>query len=354
MLNIGILGMGGMGWFHASRILQLPDARLVAIADIRPERLQAERAVTINIADGSGPVDLSTVARYTDASRLIAEASVDVIDICLPSYLHTHYTVEALQAGKHVLCEKPMALSVAQADQMIRAAQQASRKLMIAQCIRFWPEYRFLRRCVQEGTYGRLLSLNLVRICGRPIWSWENWMLDPALSGGAMYDLHVHDVDYVNYVLGAPDSLLASQRVSDPGGSYDIIHALYQYRNGPQVHIHSGWGLAQTPFRAGFDAWFERGFVRLDPSGEPALLVYTDLVKVESSPAPYEKGDAYLNEIAYFLECVEKDLPVEECPPESARESLALLEKELESIQTGRTVQISSLNNEHGQGKQRK
>lgn len=340
MLKIGILGMGGMGWFHTSRLVQLPKARLAAIADIRPERLEAKHAVAINIANDSGPVDLSNVARYSDSSRLIAEADVDVIDICLPSYLHARYTVEALEAGKHVLCEKPMALSAADADRMIAAARQASRKLMVAQCVRFWPEYRFLRRCVQDGRFGKLLSLNLSRICGRPIWSWDHWMLDPALSGGAVHDLHIHDVDYANFLLGQPDRLVASRRVSDPGGSYDILYAVYNYQDGPQVHIHGGWGKAQTPFRAEFEAWFERGFVRLDTAQDPSLLVYTDPVQVQGCPADYEKGDAYLNEIAYFLECVEKDLPMDECPPESARDSLILLDKELESIRTGQVVRI--------------
>jgi predicted dehydrogenase len=340
MLKIGILGMGGMGWFHTSRFFQLPNARLAAIADIRPERLEPHGAVAINIANDEGPVDLSAVARYTDASRLIAEADVEIVDICLPSYLHARYAVEALQAGKHVLCEKPMALSVADAGGMLDAARQASRQLMIAQCIRFWPEYRTLRRCVNEGIFGRLITLNLYRTCGRPIWSWDNWMLDPALSGGAMYDLHVHDVDFVNYLLGLPNSLQASRRISDPAGSYDVIHAVYHYEGGPQVHIHGGWGRAQTPFRAGFDAWFERGYLRLDPSHDPALVIYDDPVEAKGRPASFKQGDAYFNEIAYFLDCIEKDRPLDECPPESACASLALLDKELESIQSGQMVTV--------------
>ncbi len=332
MIKIGILGMGGMGWFHASRIAQIPTAQLVAIADIRPERLAAERAVQINIANSAAPIDLSALARYDDASRLIAESGVDVIDICLPSFLHARYAVEALQAGKHVLCEKPMALSVAEAEQMLAASRQAGRKLMIAQCIRFWPEFRFLRDCMQEAKFGKLISLNLFRISGRPIWSWENWMLDAQRSGGALYDLHIHDVDFANFLLGMPAALHASRRVSEPAGLFDAIHATYEYAGGPQVHIHSGWGQAQIPFHAGYEAWFEHGFVRLDPSRQPALAVYEHLTTVEGKPAVYEAGDAYYNEIAYFLNCVQNDLPLLECPPESARDSLLLLEKELASI----------------------
>jgi predicted dehydrogenase len=95
MIKVGIVGMGGMGWFHASKYLRLPNAKLVAIADITPERLDARHAVQINIEGDQQPVDLSNVARYADGSQLIAESGVDVVDICLPTYLHARYAIEA-------------------------------------------------------------------------------------------------------------------------------------------------------------------------------------------------------------------------------------------------------------------
>ncbi len=186
MINVAILGMGGMGWFHATRLLQLSNVQLVAIADIEPDRLNAKRGVTINLGGSEKEVDLSGVARFGDAGELIRRADAEVIDICLPSYLHAPYAIEALQAGKHVLCEKPMALTVEDADRMIAAARAAGRALMIAQCIRFWPECLFLRDCARDGRFGRLLSLNIFRLGGRLIWSWQNWFLDPARSGGAV------------------------------------------------------------------------------------------------------------------------------------------------------------------------
>ena len=338
MLKVGILGMGMMGWFHASRYSQLPNAELVAIADIRPERLEAKEAVVGNIADSGRPADLTALARYTDASQLIAEADVDVVDVCLPTFLHARYAVEALEAGHHVLCEKPMALTLEEADRMITAAQEADRLLMIAQCIRFWPEYRFLRQAVREGTFGRLLSLNMFRLGGRPIWSWENWFVDPARSGGTIHDLHIHDVDYVNYLLGLPDRVQAAACKTEATGSYDVIHAVFSYDDGPQVHIHGGWSMAQIPFNHGFDAWFERGFIRFNGKCDPALLVFDDLVKVNGHPVEYEKGDAYASEIAYFCQCVEEGQAPSECPPASARDSLGLVKKEIAAIESGQTV----------------
>jgi predicted dehydrogenase len=341
MLKIGILGMGMMGWFHAARYLQLPNANLVAIADITPERLEAKEAVQGNMPDDAEPFDFSEVARYADAAQLIAEADVDVVDVCLPTYLHARYTIQALEAGHHVLCEKPMALTVADADRMITAAREADRRLMIAQCIRFWPEYLYLKQCVEEQPFGKLLSLNMARMGGRPIWSWENWFLDPARSGGMVLDLHIHDVDYVNYLLGLPDEVQATARrfaVSAAApGAYDIIHACYHYDDGPQVHIHGGWSVAQIPFNAAFDAWFEEGFLRYDGRNTPALQVFDAMKEIAPHSADYQaldlpSADAYLNEIAYFLQCVASNATPTECPPESARDSLALVKREVESV----------------------
>jgi predicted dehydrogenase len=231
-----------------------------------------------------------------------------------------------------------MALTLGQADQMIEAAREADRLLMIAQCIRFWPEYLYLRQAVRDGRYGNLLSLNMYRLGGRPIWSWENWFLDPAQSGGTILDLHIHDVDYVNYLLGLPDQIQASARQTEATGSYDIVHAVYNYSGGPQVHIHAGWSMAQIPFNAGFDAWFERGFVRYDGKADPPLVTFQDLVKADGQTPQYEKGDAYADEIAYFCRCVQEGQVPAECPPKSARDSLGLVKKEIAAIESGQPV----------------
>ncbi len=331
MLKVGILGMGGMGWHHARRYPHVPNAQIVAIADIVPERLEAKEAVAINLAGGEAALDLSQATRYAEAGQLIAEADVDVVDICLPTYLHAQYAIAALEAGLHVLCEKPMALSVADCDRMIAAARAADRRLMIAQCLRFWPEYLYLQRLIVDQPLGTLLSLNMSRIGGRPGWSPDNWFLDPKRSGGALLDLHIHDVDYVNAVLGVPDRLYATGRAMAEPASYDVIHACFNYDGGPQIHMHAGWSTAQVPFQASFDAWFQRGFVRY-VGGE--LTVFDNLDKVESHLAEIEPGDGYRNEIAYLLDCVESGRQPTRCMPESTRDSIALIEREIESIRS--------------------
>lgn len=335
MIRVGIAGMGGMGWFHASRYFQLPGVEIAAIADVRPERLEAKNAVTINIENKAGPPDLSAVQRFATASQMIEQAEVDIIDICLPTYLHAAHAIQALAAGRHVLCEKPMALATADADAMIAAAQQHRRTLMIAQCIRFWPEYQYLRQVMEQGRLGRLLSLNLYRVGGKPAgWSWENWFLDPARSGGSLMDLHIHDVDFVYSLLGKPQHLYASSRRAEPESPCEIVHALFHYPDGPQVSIQGGWSEVQIPFRAGYEAWFSKGHLRYNPEGSPQLVLYDAQSNQGQRPADFVEGDAYLNEIAYFVECIQNGTQPARCMPESARDALLLLGKERIAIET--------------------
>ncbi len=329
MLKVGIIGMGGMGWFHAARYAKLPTADLVAMADIDTDRMRAEHAVQINLEDAEQRLDPEQVARYDNAEDLIADPDLDVVDICLPTYLHAEAAIAALEAGHHVFCEKPMALTVDAADRMIAAAERVDRKLMIGQCIRFWPEYVMLRQAIEAQTYGALRSLTMWRIGGRPGWTRRNWFLDPKLSGGALLDLHIHDVDYVNDVLGWPDRLDVTGRAFDDADRLDAIHACFGYRDGPQVHMRAGWAPVKIPFESGFEAWFDRAVLRYQ-DGE--LQRFTDPAAVRSDVPPYELGDAYLNEIAYVLGCVEGDTQPFRCTPASTRDSVALIQEELAQL----------------------
>jgi predicted dehydrogenase len=150
--------------------------------------------------------------------------------------------------------------------------------------------------------------------------------------------MHIHDVDYVNSLLGLPDRVQATGRITEATGSYDVFHALYNYDGGPQVHIHGAWTMAQIAFTHGYEACFERGFLRFDGSQDPTLLVFDDLKEVKGRPAEFEAGDAYYDELAYFLECIESGEPPLLCPPQSARDSLSLVDQEVASIQSGQTV----------------
>ena len=184
MLKVGLIGCGFMGAMHANCYKNIEGVELVALADLRPEKSEA-------LAKGTN------AKLFGDGKELIANADVDVIDVCLPTYLHAEYAMLAMEKVKYVFVEKPVALTKEEGEKMLQKAKETGCEVQIGQVIRFWDEYVELRKIVENGLYGKVVNANFRRLSPRPTWGWDNWLLDAARSGGAGQDLHIHDIDFV-------------------------------------------------------------------------------------------------------------------------------------------------------------
>ena len=157
MLKAGLIGIGFMGRGHLDNYIRLESeglpVKLVAICDIDEEKF-GDKFVEGNIDVGKTRYDFSKYTLYTDIDEMLEKEELDFVDIALPTYLHAEASIKALNKGIHVLCEKPMALTVEECRQMIEAAEKNNKKLMIAQCLRFWPEYEYLKECVETNRFG--------------------------------------------------------------------------------------------------------------------------------------------------------------------------------------------------------
>ena len=216
MLKAGIVGMGHMGERHINSYKNIDSVEVGAVNDVRINELK-------------GKFDLKGIKTYEKLDDLLNDKNIDFVDICLPTFLHKEHTIKALDASKHVICEKPMAMNAEECDAMIEAQKKSNKFLMIAQCLRFWPEYEILKDYVSQNKLGRLLSLYLLRACQTPSWSWNNWIMKGSKSGGAILDLHVHDVDMVNYLLDIPEAVYSVGANAIKGGGIDILSTQYLY-----------------------------------------------------------------------------------------------------------------------------
>jgi len=303
---------------HANVYRALPNAELVAVVDHRAER-HAEFGVT----------------GFASLDELFDNADVDAVDICLPTHLHRDATVACANAGKNVFCEKPMALDLDQADEMIAACEGADVRLMIGHCIRFWPEYAYLKDLVDSQKFGRLRSVNLTRYGEYPHWSSENWLGDEFKSGGGALDMHIHDTDFALYLLGRPDSVYARGTIDDRGVSQIFTTMTF---DGTVAHLEGGWNLpVHTPFKMAFRAIFDRGAAIMD--GGP-LTVYSD---GEPFVPAFEKMSAagggnisdlggYYHELAYFVDCVTQNKPFTITTPQTSRDSLEMTLEEIRQV----------------------
>ncbi len=339
MIRVGIVGLGFIGQQHFGAWQEVAGAEVVAVADKEADRV-AETAVALagNIGDET-TLDLSGVERYTTLGELLAAGGIDVLDICLPTFLHADATCQALEAGYHVICEKPMALNIQECDQMIGAADSAGRLLFIAQCIRFWPEYDVLKAMVGSGELGRLRSLKFTRLSPRATWSESNWIVNPELSGGALLDLHIHDVDFIIWLLGMPPAVFSVCAALQSGGP-KVEHVVTQYLYDDLVCIaEGGWDLPPDyPFEMAYEVSAENGCLKFSTSLDPTLTFYpTD---GEPYTPEFEPTTGYVKEMAYFCQCIENNQQPDLVMPFSAREAVRVIMAEGESINSGQIVQV--------------
>jgi predicted dehydrogenase len=341
-LRFGICGLGFMGRGHFARLRRQPRAEVVAICDQDERRRGGDWSDVVGNLDlgqdARGRVSLARIVTYATPGELISDPNVDAVLITLPTALHAEVAVAALHAGKHVLCEKPMALRVGACDRMIRAAQAARRTLMVAQCIRFWPQYETIKRCVDEGRLGTVRFVTLRRLGTPPTYSAGHWLLDGRQSGGALMDLHVHDVDFAQYLLGIPAAIFA-RGTRGLSGEIDHVMATWNYPNGAYVAIEGGWVLAAPwTFDMEIAVHGERGTLGWALSRGGEVVLRTDGGGTEAIACA---GDAWQREHEYFIQCVQTGQPLAKCTPFSSRTSIALAWLERRAIELGRVVRIS-------------
>jgi predicted dehydrogenase len=318
MFRIGIAGVGGLGQVHLRNYLKMDDVAVTALADLVPERRSGKIAGgEVNISElAGGGTDVGQVQSFDDYRPLCKEADVDMVCVALPTDLHADAAIAALEAGKHVLSEKPMALSAVDAQRMIDAAAAADRKLMIGQVLRFAKVYQRTLDEMQSGRHGKVLAVMMSRR-GRAASGLGGWFREPARSGGAVVDLHLHDVDTALWWFGMPASIEAGG--ARRGESYDIIHSRWQYEGGPSVQFECYWD-AGTPFTFDFRVVMENATLIYELGGGKGLQLATPegVTTLDETPV----GQAYFDEDRYFIDCVKSGRAIEQCDPRDSKRSL--------------------------------
>ena len=351
MVNVGIAGIGFMGVTHFDAYAKVRGAQVAAICTRSQAKLDGDwSTVQGNFGDAGGKRDLGEIARYRDFADLIPHPSLDLISICLPTPQHVDETLAALEAGKHVVVEKPIALTVDAADRMIAAAKANDRLLMVAQVLRFWPQWRYLKSLVAERTFGKLVALNLTRIIAVPDWSKE--MADLGANGGPLIDLHIHDVDFILYLLGKPKRVHTIGR--ERGNAVIYVASTYDFGgdDAPIVSCQSGAAATRgRPFMHSFDACFERATVRFSQATEPAgndpasrrsasqVLTVSHADKRIEHPQ-FDQTDGFVPQMQHVVDCVASNRQSDVIAAQSARDSLALVYLEAESARSRAQVDV--------------
>jgi predicted dehydrogenase len=286
------------------------------------------------------------LAYYASYDDLLA--AVDAVDICTPTHLHPDHVLRAAAAGKHIICEKPLALTVPQAREMVTACEQAGVTLLVAHVVRFFPEYALARNAVERGDIGKVAVLRLTRCSFQPKLAADNWFLDPAKSGGMMLDLMIHDFDYARWVAGEVESVYArSVRSRTPHAPDDYAIAILRHKDGALSNIEGGWAYPPPMFRTALEIAGDGGLIEHPADSSAPLGVYLkqgasgDAPDVALPLSPLSE-DPYTTEIKHFYEVLVNGAT----PRVTARDGLAAVEIALaarESARTGRQVSIAEV-----------
>lgn len=324
MIKVGLIGCGFMGTMHANCYKAIEGVTVTAVADIRKDKAEALAG-------------LSDAKIFNSGFDLIENADVDIIDICLPTFLHTEHALKAMEKVKYLFIEKPVALTETEGNLLIEKQRETGCEIQIGQVIRFWDEYVYLKEIFDNKKYGGVINANFRRISPRPMWGWNNWLLDNDLSGGAAQDLHIHDSDFMLYLFGCPEKTMTVKNKIGEKNSY--INTICKYKDFV-ASVEGTWDLPSTyPFEMYYRVVFEKAVLELNGG---KLTIYSDnekfepqILKIENK-ADFKGGNVsdlggYYNELLYFTNKAKNKNKIKKATLSDGVNSLHFVLKEIEN-----------------------
>lgn len=333
MFKIAIIGPGSICGTYAEALKESKTVKLCAIAGRDTEKGRAMAAEY-------------GVPYYVDQDEMYKKESLDAVLICTPTYTHEEMVRRAIAHRVHVMCEKPFVLDAEIAKTLIREADEAGVKLMVMHVVRFWPEYVKIKEMIDNGELGEIKNVYLNRLSSHP--TWATWHKDPEKSGGGLYDLHIHDVDFLYHVFGEVESVYAVGK-QEESGCFNNVSTVMKFANGVSAVVE---GFMDMTGAFGFTT-----NVRVNGS-EAAVEMLNKSVYLENGElgktnkfvvykkdepaqiAAVEKYNPYARETEYFADCVRHDRKTEMVPNEDVIYVLRILEAIQTSLEEGIVVKL--------------
>lgn len=341
MLKIGIVGVGFMGMIHYLAYQRIEGVKVVALCESYwKERLTGDwTGIKGNFGPAGTQMDLTGIATYENLDDMLADENVDVVDICLPPAAHAPMTIAALNAGKNVFCEKPIALKAEDGEAMVAAAKANGKMLMIGHVLPFFDAFKFLCDAKESGKYGKCLGGNFMRVTSEPTWIKDFYSMEK--SGGPMLDLHVHDAHFIRMFFGMPKAVQSVGRLRGEVPEYFNTQFVY---DDPTLSVTATSGniLQQgRPFTFGYEVHFEKATIFTECfTGTPVTVLNEDgSVETPEFPA----GDdvtPFVNELTEARDAFVSGKPSAYLDGVLASDALTLCHKQIEALNKRARVEI--------------
>jgi len=334
MFQIAIVGAGVVANFHAAAIKSQGNS-LCAVCDALQSKADEFAAK-------------NECKPYTDLEEMLDRESIDAVILSLPTFLHADYVERCTARGKHVLCEKPMEMSLEDARKIVASRDRYGVKVMVAQVVRFWPGYVDVKRMYQEGELGDILMAVFSRSSTVP--ARGGWIIDPEKGRGAIQDMHIHDVDFLTYMFGEADHVY-SHAVKDYTGCYDHVLSSITFKNGIKAVAEAAFSMKNSyPFSSFFricgtkttvEYRYRASVSNIRANAAAQMYVF----KQGEPPVTFvpEDYDPFVKQLAYFLGCVEKNEEPEIVSLNDSLKSISLLDAIRESAKTGKITSVAEI-----------
>lgn len=319
MLRIGIVGAGGMGTVHRSNYAYMKDCQVMAV--VGRTKQDEERA-----AEWGLPL-------YDDIDSMLNQEEIDVVDVCTPTFLHKEHVIKSLSRGKHVITEKPIALSASDAKEMFDLAREKGVQLLVGQVLRFYRESQILKQLVEDQRYGKVLDATFERLSACPRWAQGGWLFDKSKSGHLPFDLHIHDLDLMVSLFGKPEEFQFTSCGNNNKDYREQYRFFYRYQDF-HVVAEAAWFNADIPFTARWRVYFEHAVVINDGTRlvayqfdrEPLVFDTEERIKIPTGINVPPTG-VYLEELEHFTECIRNRRPSERIKEDEIMTVIEILEQ---------------------------
>lgn len=318
IINIAILGAGRIGRLHAEVCNKIKNVDIVAIVDLDEEK-------------GKDLASLCEAKFYKNLDELLINENLDVVAVCTPTFTHLEAVKKIAKAGVNIFCEKPLALSLEEADLMINFIKKNKVKAIVAHVLRFWPEYCKAKEMIDNKVFGKISHIQCERLCAIQNCDKGSWKTNEEESGGAALDLQIHDLDYLIWIFGEPTFLASSGVYNKNLGGWSHINTLLKFENNVSGFINAGWDLVEGfPFTMilrviceyGVIEWIYRSIKGYKGRDKKFPLT---IYKSDGSNYVEKVGtaDPYFREWEYFIDCIINNKQVQNSTFENARLSLS-------------------------------
>jgi UDP-N-acetylglucosamine 3-dehydrogenase len=324
-MRVCIAGCGTMGTVYADNLCKMEGVQLAGVFDREVEKSE----IFSNRYRTSGFISFEEMMKQVDP---------DVVCITMPTFLHKEYVIKAAEWRKHVICEKPIAMNLSEAKEMVQACKQNQVRLFIGHVVRFFPEYAALKQEIESGVIGEIGVAHAKRVGPHP--GAARWYGDSVKSGGVIMDLMIHDIDFMRWSIGEVKSVYTLNKKT---GDMDYASVTLRFHNGAIANLVGFWGYPGA-FSTSVEIAGKKGMLRWDSDQAKSLVITKKEKAIKTSsgavvPQCPAKHDPFYYEVLHFLDCLQNGTtPI--VTAEDACKALEIVYAAMESSETGQPIQL--------------